>query len=102
MKKLEFYVPKAHLESVLEALFHAGAGRIGNYDSCCWYTSGMGQFRPLEGADPYVHSGEQVHREEEYKVELVFQASLQTEVISALKRAHPYETPAYQVLSIET
>ncbi|TKB50014.1 NGG1p interacting factor NIF3 [Ferrimonas sediminicola] len=102
MKKLEFYVPKAHLEPVLDALFHAGAGRIGHYDRCCWYAEGMGQFRPIEGADPYVHSGQQVHREPEFKVELVFQAALQTEVIAALKQAHPYETPAYQVLGIET
>ncbi|SDJ96876.1 hypothetical protein SAMN04488540_11677 [Ferrimonas sediminum] len=101
MKKLEFYVPKPQLEQVLEALFHAGAGRIGDYDCCCWYTEGQGQFRPLAGSQPFLGQQDAVHREPEYKVELVFQAALQPDIIAALKQAHPYETPAYQVLSIE-
>lgn len=101
MKKLEFYVPLSHLEPVTQALFAVGAGRIGNYDACCWYTRGTGQFRPLAGSSPYLGDTGEIHREAEYKVELVFADQHQQAVISALKQAHPYETPAYQVLTVE-
>ena len=53
MYKIEFYVPESHLEAVKRAMFGAGAGKIGNYDSCCWQIKGLGEFRPLEGATPY-------------------------------------------------
>ena len=54
MYKLCFYVPESHLEQVKGAVFAAGAGRIGAYDNCCWQVSGLGQFRPLPGSDPYL------------------------------------------------
>ncbi|SHH95680.1 NGG1p interacting factor NIF3 [Ferrimonas marina] len=101
MKKLEFYVPSADRDTVLEALFAAGAGRIGNYDRCCWFVEGTGQFRPLPGSNPHLGQQDQTHQEPESKVELVFDAGLQAEVVAALKQAHPYETPAYQILSVE-
>ncbi|GAA4895335.1 NGG1p interacting factor NIF3 [Ferrimonas pelagia] len=101
MKKLEFYVPSAQRESVLEALFAAGAGQIGHYDRCCWFTEGTGQFRPLAGSRPHLGQQDQTHQEPESKVELVFDAALQQPIIAALKAAHPYETPAYQILNVE-
>ena len=102
MYKLEYYVPKSHFKATTEALFSAGAGRIGNYDSCCWCTEGQGQFRALDGADPYLGQIGQVEREPELKVELVLEDSLKAEVITALKASHPYETPAYQLIRVET
>ena len=51
--RLDVYVPDSHVEAVKTAIFEAGAGYFGNYDSCCWQTGGTGQFRPLEGAHPF-------------------------------------------------
>lgn len=97
MYKLCVYVPETHLEVVKRALFAAGAGRIGNYDSCCWQVAGQGQFRPLAGSAPYIGQTGQVEAVLEYKVELVCADELIADAVAALKQAHPYEEPAYQV-----
>lgn len=97
MHKLCFYVPESHLESVKLAVFAAGAGRIGDYDSCCWQTKGQGQFRPLAGANPYIGTTGEVERVEEYKVEMVVEDALIQSVLAALVKAHPYEEPAYDL-----
>ncbi len=100
MYQLTFYVPVTHLESVKEALFAKGAGRIGNYDQCAWQVLGEGQFRPLENSQPF--SGEQgkISRVAEYKVEMVCSADCIKAVIAELKKAHPYEESAYTVIKI--
>lgn len=102
MYKLCFFVPDSNLESVKNALFDAGAGHIGNYDHCCWQVLGQGQFRPLPGSDPHIGSTGTVERVEEWKVELVVAEERIHAVIAALKAAHPYETPAYEVFRLET
>jgi len=99
MVSLVVYVPESHLEKVKQAMFSAGAGRIGNYDSCCWQTKGFGQYRPLPGSDPYEGTIGKIERVEEWKVELVCAPDLVPEVVKAMKSAHPYETPAYHVTS---
>lgn len=101
MFKLCVYIPALHLESVKQAMFDAGAGRIGDYDSCCWQIAGQGQFRPLAGADPFIGSQGKLETVEEYKVELVCEDKLIAAVVAALKQAHPYEEPAYQVWKLE-
>lgn len=101
MFKLSVYIPAEHLESVKEALFAAGAGKIGDYDSCCWQSPGQGQFRPLDGSQPYIGQQGKVESVEEYKVEMVVDDTLITSVIGALKRSHPYEEPAYDVWRLE-
>jgi len=101
MVKLNFFVPEEHLESVKQALFAAGAGRIGNYDSCCWQTLGTGQFRPLQGSDPFLGQQGKVEQVAEYKVELVCEDSVIKAVIEALKRSHPYDEPAFDVIKLE-
>ena len=101
MYKLCVYVPASHLEEVKQALFAAGAGRIGDYDSCCWQVAGQGQFRPLSGADPFVGSHGKIETVEEYKVELVCGDDVVVAAVAALKQAHPYEEPAYQVWKLE-
>jgi len=100
MYKLGFYVPASHLEQVKTALFAAGAGRIGNYDSCCWQTPGQGQFRALEGSQPFLGRQGKVETVEEYRVELVVDDTLLADVITALRTAHPYEEPAYDVVQL--
>ena len=93
---LRVYVPSSHSESVKEALFEAGAGNFGLYDCCAWETRGTGQFRPLEGSDPYAGRTGEVEKAEEVKIETVCVPSRLQPVIDALKQAHPYETPAFQ------
>lgn len=102
MYKLGFYVPASHLEQVKAALFSVGAGRIGNYDSCCWQTLGQGQFRALAGSQPYLGQQGKVETVAEYRVELVCEDKLLEAVLAALRSAHPYEEPAYDVVQLVT
>lgn len=101
MYKICVYIPETHLRQVKTALFAAGAGRIGNYDNCCWQVAGEGQFRPLAGSTPHIGQANQIESVKEYKVELVCEDHLVKLVIEAMKRAHPYETPAYDVWKLE-
>ena len=95
MHKFTFYVPASHLETVKTTLFEAGAGKIGNYDCCCWQTKGEGQFRPLSGSQPFTGERHKINKEPEYQVEMVCEDSLVDAVIEALFKSHPYETPAF-------
>lgn len=99
--KLEIYVPETHAEAVKKAIFDAGAGQIGNYDSCCWQTSGVGQFRPLAGSNPFLGTAGVAEKVDEIKLELICRSDLISTVIGALKQAHPYETPAFQYWPIK-
>ena len=97
MYKIVFFVPESHLEAVKEAMFEAGGGRIGRYDRCSWQVLGEGQFRPLAGAQPWIGQPGEVERVAEYRVEMVCEDDRVQAVIQAMKAAHPYETPAYDV-----
>ncbi|MFT0517196.1 NGG1p interacting factor NIF3 [uncultured Pseudomonas sp.] len=97
MYKLAFFVPASHVEVVKAAVFAAGGGRIGDYDHCAWQTLGQGQFRPLDGSQPFLGQAGQVEVVEEWKVELVVADDLVDQVVAALRLSHPYETPAYEV-----
>ena len=98
MYKICVYVPENSVETVKQALFDACAGRIGNYDSCCWQTKGVGQFRPLPGSNPAIGSLDVVEHVAEVKIELVCEDELVEAAVRAMKDAHPYEEPAYDVL----
>lgn len=100
MYKFCFFVPESHLEAVKQAVFVAGAGRIGSYDHCCWQVEGVGQFRALDGSQPFIGSLGQVEKVKEYKVEMVCDEAFIQQSISALLAAHPYETPAYEVYQL--
>jgi hypothetical protein len=95
--KLAFFVPASHVDVVKAAVFAAGGGRIGDYDHCAWQTLGHGQFRPLDGSQPFLGQTGQVEVVEEWKVELVVADDLIAQVVAALRQSHPYETPAYEV-----
>jgi hypothetical protein len=99
--KIEFYVPVEAVENVKNAVFTAGAGKIGNYDCCCWETVGTGHFRPCEGSNPYIGKQEKIEKVEELKIELVCAEEYIDQVIVALKESHPYETPAYQYWAVK-
>ena len=94
--RLDVYVPDSHVEAVKTALFEAGAGNFGNYDSCCWQTEGTGQFRPMEGAHPFSGAVGHVEHVKEWKLEFVVKETALEAVLAALKRSHPYETPSFQ------
>ncbi len=102
MVKIGFYVPVSHLEEVKVAMFRAGAGRIGNYDQCSWQCLGRGQFRPKEGSSPFIGSLNSVEVVEEYRVEMVCEDALAIDAVKAMKLAHPYEEPAYDVVKLAT
>ena len=99
MYKLCYYVPPSRLELTRQALFDAGAGRIGDYDQCCWQVLGEGQFRPMAGSRPFLGRSGEIECVEEYRVEMVCAAEYIVLAIAALKQAHPYEELAYDVVS---
>jgi hypothetical protein len=101
MYKICVYVPENSVEKVKQALFEAGAGRIGNYDCCCWQTEGTGQFRPLENSNPVIGAINRIEQVKELKIELVCDDSLVSVAVHAMKISHPYEEPAYDVWKLE-
>lgn len=101
MYKMCYFVPESHLETTKNALFAAGAGRIGDYDCCAWQCKGQGQFRPLDGSQPFLGQTGELERVDEFRVELVCRDDLIRTALQALKEAHPYEEPAYEVYRME-
>lgn len=100
LDKLTFYVPVADADRVRAAVTGAGAGAIGDYDSCTFSTPGQGRFRPLEGASPVLGRVGDVEVVEEVRVEAVLPRSRRTAVVAALVASHPYEEPAYDVVEL--
>lgn len=101
MYKICFYVPTTHTEQVKEAMFKAGAGKIGDYQCCAWQILGTGQFMPLDGSNSFIGEINQLEYVEEHKVEMVCDSAHIEKTIQSLKKSHPYEEPAYQVFKIE-
>jgi structural toxin protein (hemagglutinin/hemolysin) RtxA len=95
--KLVWFVPPAHLHSTREAVFAAGAGWVGGYSRCSWATLGEGTFRGGEGTSPVVGEAGRDETVAEYRVEVVVSADKLDAVVEALRRAHPYEEPAFDV-----
>lgn len=91
------YVPEKALTSTKKAIFEAGGGRQGNYDSCSWQVLGEGQFRPLRGSSPHIGELNRVQLVPEWRLEVLVNKEDLSEVIKAMLRAHPYEEPAYEV-----
>ena len=100
MYKFAFFVPESHLEPVKTAVFETGAGHLGHYDHCCWQAKGQGQFRPLEGSHPHLGTEGCIEKVEEYRVELICDDKLIKRAVAAMKLAHPYEEPAYEVIRL--
>ena len=98
MDKLVVFVPAPDAGGLIDALAAAGAGSIGDYERCAWTTEGTGTFRPLDGARPAVgHVGE-VETVREARVEMVVPAGRRAAVVAALRSAHPYDEPAFDLL----
>ncbi len=99
--KIEFYVPEEQLQQVKQAMFDAGAGKVGDYDSCAWQVLGEGQFKPCEGSKPFKGKRGSLEILSEYKVEMVCAEEFIAQVVSAMKDSHPYEEVAYSVIRTE-
>lgn len=99
--KLAVFVPTAHADELREALFNAGCGHIGNYDSCSYSTGGEGTFRAKEGSQPFCGTIGELHREKELRIEVILPAFKQSAAIKALLEAHPYEEPAFDLYPLK-
>jgi hypothetical protein len=99
-RKLVVFVPEEALDTVRNALFAAGAGRIGAYERCSWYTAGTGTFLGGDESDPTIGERGREERVPEYRVETVFPEERHEDVVAALRRAHPYEEPAFDVYAL--
>jgi hypothetical protein len=96
-RKLVVFVPEEALDAVRAALFEAGAGRIGEYERCSWYALGTGTFLGREESDPTIGRRGREERVPEYRLESVYPAEREQEVVAALRAAHPYEEPAFDL-----
>ena len=99
-RKLVVFVPPNALEAVRAALFDAGAGRIGDYERCSWYTEGTGTFLGGDSTDPAVGERGVEERVPELRLETVYPADREDEVVRALRSAHPYEEPAFDLYAL--
>lgn len=101
LRKLVTFCPAGHATAVRDAIFQAGAGHIGNYDNCSFNITGTGSFRALENANPFVGEKNELHIENEVRIETIFPAYAQNAVIHALLAVHPYEEVAYDIYKLE-
>lgn len=92
---LVIYVPDSHAMAVLTAIGDAGAGRVGDYTHCSFTTPGTGRFTPLPGARPYIGQAGEPEEVSEVRIECVVEEDMLDAVVQGLRRAHPYEEPAF-------
>ena len=98
--KLVWFVPEDSLDATREAVFAAGAGRIGEYERCSWYAEGTGTFLGGASTSPAVGERGVEERVPELRLETVFPDERQDDIVAALRRVHPYEEPAFDVYSL--
>lgn len=101
MYKLIYFVPMEYKESTKEALFKIGAGRYNNYECCSFETLGVGQFKPIGEANPFIGSRNSIEQVSEYRIEMICKDELIRQALDTLKFAHPYEEMAYDVIKLE-
>ena len=100
-KKLTTYVPKEELNTVREALFHAGAGSIGNYDNCSFNIDGIGTFNGNEQSNPTKGKKGNTEEEHEVKLSVIFAKHLENNILQTLFKVHSYEEVAYEIVTLE-
>ena len=99
--KLVVFVPSENSILLKEALFRAGCGNIGNYSHCSYACEGIGSFKPLAGANPHIGTHNRIERVEEERVEMIFPKHKKHQIIETLYHNHPYEEPAFDIISLE-
>jgi len=100
MDKWVVFVPPVNADAVRDAMFEAGAGHVGDYSHCSWSVTGTGQFLAHEGANPAIGAVGTMERVTEHRVEVIAPASSRAAVLAALRAAHPYEEPAFDVFAL--
>lgn len=95
--KIVVYTPESHAEKVREALAKSGCGHIGKYDFCSFSVKGVGRFRPLKGAKPFVGKAGRIEKVAEERIETICPKAKLNAVLAAVKKVHPYEEPAIDV-----
>ena len=99
--KLVVYVPAGYENTVENALFAAGAGTIGAYDHCSFSSSGTGRFRSGAASSPFIGGPGEESTPEEIRIETIVSAERVSKVIDKLRKAHPYEAPAYDLFQLQ-
>lgn len=100
--KLIVFVPESHADVVRKALGNAGAGKIENYSYCSFSAKGVGRFVPGEGSNPAIGNIGKLEEVVEERIEVVCERDLLPKIINALKEAHPYEEPVFDVYPLES
>jgi len=98
--KIVVFVPKTHTDIVRKAMGDVGAGRIGNYSHCSFSVDGVGRYKPLEGAKPFIGKVGKLEEVQEERIECVCERSKAREVIAAMKKVHPYEEVAFDIYAL--
>lgn len=101
LSKLVFFVPEPEKEKVLNAVYAAGAGKIGEYSDCSFQVKGIGTFTPSSKANPVVGEREKAQEEQEVRVEVVVSTHVLPKVLQKMREAHSYEEVAYYVQTLE-
>jgi dinuclear metal center YbgI/SA1388 family protein len=101
IKKLQTYVPQAHAQKLRQALFNAGAGNIGNYESCSFNFEGKGTFKGNEDSNPAFGDKGQLHTEHETAISVTFKKHIESKVLNTLFETHPYEEVAYEISTLD-
>ncbi len=101
LNKLVVFVPTEHADTLLQALSQAGAGNIGNYKNCSFQTTGTGTFQPNDQANPHIGTQGKLEQVAEKRIEVIFPAYLSSQVLAAMRKAHPYEEVAYYLHVLE-
>lgn len=99
--KFVTFVPQSHADTVRTALFNAGAGSIGAYDSCSYNINGQGTFRAGQNSNPFVGEKGELHIEQEVRIEVIVSDLKKSDTIRALLASHPYEEPAYDIYPLD-
>lgn len=100
--KFVAFVPTSHADQVRDSISQAGAGSLGDYDSCSFNVDGEGTFRPLAGAKPFIGSRGKLERVKEVRIEMLCETARVSAVVSAMRKSHPYEEPAFDIYPLET
>lgn len=101
LSKLVTFAPIAATQRVLEALYAAGAGQIGDYKNCSFRTEGTGTYQPGDGTNPAIGEVGEYHEETEHRIEVLFPTHQQGQILTALRQAHPYEEVAYYLSTLD-
>ena len=98
--QITVYIPEDHLNKVMLSMHNAGAGIIGDYSHCATYFDTKGQYKPLEGSNPFIGSKNKLEQVNEIKLEVLCEEMYLSNVLKAMHDSHPYETPAYYVIKL--